>query len=177
MSVLLRPEGTLGAGTANGFFGIYLNGFASNDDLPDLFIGKPGGGALGEYVVEDRGGSGQVSSGVAVRPKPSLLVLKAEFFAGADRFTLFVNPTAGGPEPSGGAVKTGLDLGVVTGVTLYSGGAYSADEIRIGTTFADVASGGGAAVPLPGVVWAGLALLGGVGARRSLRRRGVILSQ
>ena len=172
--MLLQPEGTLDAGVFNGFFGIYLNGGASNDGLDDLFFGKPGGDAIGEYVIEHRGGAGQISSGVdAVVGETALLVVKAEFLAGNDRFTFYVNPTVGGPEPSGGAVKTDLDLGVVTGVTLYSTGAHDVDEIRIGTTYADVVppTGDGSAVPLPGVAWAGMALLGGVGARR-WRNRG-----
>ena len=169
VSVLLQPEGTLNQGVFNGFFGIYLNGGASNDLLDDLFFGKPGGNAINEYVVEHRGGAGQLSSGVdAVVGETALLVVKAEFLAGNDRFTFYVNPTPGGPEPTGGVVKTDLDLGVVTGVTLYSTGAHDVDEIRVGTTFADVVppSGDGTPVPLPGVAWAGMVLLGGIGARR-----------
>src|SRR3954462_7155462 len=56
VSVLLQPRGTLNDGIFSGFFGLPLNGALGND----LFIGKPGGGALEQYVVETRGGGGQV---------------------------------------------------------------------------------------------------------------------
>jgi hypothetical protein len=42
-------------------------------------------------------------------------------------------------------VKTGSDVGPVTGLTIYSTGQFSIDEIRVGTTFADVTP----AVPEP----------------------------
>ena len=61
MSFLIRPQGTLNKGLFGGFFGVTLNGSLGND----LFIGKPGGGAAEQYVLEARGGSGQVTSGTA----------------------------------------------------------------------------------------------------------------
>ena len=76
-----------------------------------------------------------------------LLVLRVDFFAGIDRLTLYANPTPGAAEPFLGAVKQDRDLGTVTGLTLYSTGAFSVDEIRVGTTFADVVPT--AAVPEP----------------------------
>jgi hypothetical protein len=134
-SVVLRPEGTLGAGAFNGFFGVTLETAGE----PELYFGKPGDGAIGQYVVEDRGGAGQVSSGVpAVVGQAALLVLKAQFNPGNDVFTLYVNPAPGGPEPAAGAVKSGSNVGPVTGLTIYSTGAFSIDEIRMGDTFADV---------------------------------------
>ena len=171
LSVLLRPDGTIGAGVFNGFFGIYLDSPVE----PDIFIGKPGGGALGEYVVEDRGGGGQVSSGIAVDlTKAALLVLRADFHANSalpDKFTLYVNP--GATEPSVGAVKNDSNAGTISAVTLYSTGAYSTDEIRIGNTFADVApQAGAAAVPLPGALVPGMVgafVAAGVRRRRAWR--------
>lgn len=175
LSVLLRPDGVLNEGAFNGYFGLYLNGGLSNDLQDDLFIGKPGADAINDYVVEHRGGFGQVSSGVnAVVGETALLVLRADFQAGNDRFTLYVNPTVGAGEPSSGAVKIDLDLFNVTGLTLYSTGAHAVDEIRVGTTYADVvppAGRPGEAVPLPAAVWGGLALMGGVGASRWRRAR------
>lgn len=141
-SVVLRPEGTVGDGAFQGFFGMTLNGTTGDD----LFVGKPGGGDVGRYVVETRGGVGQVATakdvvaGQAVR-----LVVRAEFRAGNDRFVLYVDPPADGPEPATGAVKEDLDLGLVTAVGLYATGAYSADEIRVGRTYAEVV----ATLPLP----------------------------
>ena len=62
LSFLIRPDGTLNAGVLDGFFGVTLNGSLGSD----LFIGKPGGGSLNQYVLETRGGIGQVPSGATV---------------------------------------------------------------------------------------------------------------
>jgi hypothetical protein len=135
LSVLLQPNGTLGQGLFNGFFGVTLNGSLSND----LFLGKPGGGAADQYVLETRGGSGQVASGAATEVgQTTLLVLKAQFQSGNDLFTLYTNPKPGQPEPSSGAQKSDLDLGTVSAIGIYSTGAFTVDEIRIGTAYEDV---------------------------------------
>jgi hypothetical protein len=134
-SFLLQPRGTLNNGIYGGFFGVTLNGSLGND----LFVGKPGGGASGQYVLENRGGYGQVPSGVtAVVGRTALLVVKAEFRPGNDGFSLYVNPKPEHPEPTSGAVKADLDLGTVRDIGIYSAGAFAVDEIRIGTAFADV---------------------------------------
>jgi hypothetical protein len=133
VSFLIQPNGTLGNGVFNGFFGLTLNGSLGKD----LFIGKPGSGT--EYVLETRGGGGQVASNTsAVVGKTALLVVKAEFLSGIDIFTLYTNPVPGAPEPASGVVKTDLYLGTVSAIGIYSSGAFSIDEIRIGTTYADV---------------------------------------
>jgi hypothetical protein len=138
LGFLIQPNGTLNAGIFNGFFGITLNGSLGND----LFIGKPGGGPA-QYVIESRGGSGQIGSGTpAVAGRTVLLVLKAQFMPGNDVFTLYVSPEPGGPEPSSHVVKSDLDLGTVSRIGIYSSGAFTVDEIRIGTTFADVVPAG-----------------------------------
>jgi hypothetical protein len=64
-------------------------------------------------------------------------VVKVEFLDGTDRITLFVDPKPRGAEPGGGVVKTDLDLGVVSSLGVYSGGAFAIDEIRLGATFAE----------------------------------------
>jgi hypothetical protein len=150
VSFLLRPEGTLGAGEFNGFFGLTLE--TATD--PEVYAGKPGDGALSNYVIEDRGGGDQRNSLVPVVPgQTSLLVVKAEFGDAADTFTLFVNPTPGGPEPAVGTVKTS-NTGDILGFTMYSTGEFSMDELRLGETFADVTpvvpEPGGAALVLAG---------------------------
>jgi hypothetical protein len=135
ISFLVRPEGALNAGIFNGFLGLTLNGTLGSD----LFIGKPGGGAENRYVLENRGGFGQVSSNTeAVVGRTALLVVKAQFRTGADVFTLYTNPAPGSPEPATGVVKSDLDLGMVPAIGIYSSGAFTLDEIRIGTTYADV---------------------------------------
>ncbi len=166
LSLLVRPEGVLNAGAFSGFFGL---NFESATE-PELFVGKPGGGATGQYVIEDRGGSGQVSSGVNAQVgETALLVVKAEFSAtGNDTFTLFVNPTLG-VEPLTGAVKSNSNVGSVVGLTIYSTGALRIDELRLGQTFADVTP---AATAVPEPTSLALLLLG-VGAIYFARRRPV----
>ena len=135
ISFLLQPRGTLNSGIFGGFFGLTLNGSLGND----LFIGKPGGGAREEYVLENRGGPGQVPSGTrTVVGRTALLVVKAEFLPGNDVFTLYTNPKPGGAEPASGVTKADLNLGAVSRVGIYSSGAFAVDEVRIGTTYADV---------------------------------------
>jgi len=103
----------------------------------ELSIGKSG--SLKEYHVSQRGGVGRVLSGVeAIVGKTAFLVVKMEFKEGPDRFTLYVNPTPGKPEPAGGVVKDDLDLEFADTLFLYSRAAWSVDEIRLGTTWADV---------------------------------------
>jgi hypothetical protein len=133
VSVLLRPRGTLNDGLDNGFFGLTLAGAQT------LFIGKPGGGALTEYVIELGGGVGQVSSGTnVVVGETMFLVLRAQFLSGNDVLTLYTNVVPGDPEPASGAVKADVDLGITTVVGIFSTGAFGIDEIRIGTTYEEV---------------------------------------
>ena len=135
VSFLIQPRGMLNEGIFGGFFGLTLNGSLGQD----LFIGKPGGGALEQYVLETRGGFGQIPSGVTtVVGETTFLVLKAQFRSGADSFTLYVDPVPGRGEPASGVVKTDLDLGVVSALGIYSTGAFAIDEIRVGTTYTDV---------------------------------------
>ena len=167
-SILLRPDGPVTGGTFNNFFGLYLN--ASNGN--DQFFGKPGNGPTGFYDLEDRGGTDQYNTGtMAVTGQTALLVLRIDFLAsGINRETLYVNPTVGAPEPYLGAVKQDEPIGLITGVTLYSTGAFTADEIRIGTTFADVVPA--ATVPEPSSL--GLCVIfgaAGLGVARIRRHR------
>jgi hypothetical protein len=135
VSVLLRPRGTLNDGIFNGFFGITLSGSLGQE----LFCGKPGAGADTEWVIENRGGAGQVSSGVpTVVGSTALLVVKAEFLSGNDIFTLYTNPMPGAPETVSNVMKSDLDLGTSARIGIYSTGAFDVDEIRIGPTFASV---------------------------------------
>jgi len=138
LSFVLRPHEPLNEGLFGGFFGITLNG-----SLNRLFIGKPGGGATGQYVLETQGGGGQFPSGVQVSThRTALLVVKAQFLPGRDIFTLNVDPKPGRPEPAGGVMKADLDIGTVSQIGIFSTGAFSVDELRIGTSFADVVPAG-----------------------------------
>jgi hypothetical protein len=140
LSFLIQPQGTLHAGVFRGFFGLTLSGSLGSE----LFVGKPGGGADDQYVLEQRGGAFQVPSGAsAVVGRTALLVVRADFRPGKDLFTLYVNPRPRDPEPSSGAVEADLDLGLVSRIGLYSTGAFAVDEVRIGTTYADVVTASG----------------------------------
>jgi Ca2+-binding RTX toxin-like protein len=139
VSYLLRPEGALYDGVFNGFFGLNFGLDLEPTVEPELFIGKPGGTAIDHYVLEDRGGGGQVASGTtAVVGETVLLVAKIQLSAGNDTVTLYVNPTPGGPEPASGTVKNDSNYNTINTVTLYSTGAFSLDELRFGDTYADV---------------------------------------
>jgi hypothetical protein len=140
LSVVLR---TYGIGSPpeislNWFSGLCLGNLGL--DPTQLFLGKPGGGAYDQWVIEDRGGAGQYASGEVIVPAQSaLLVVKMEFGDGApDRFTLYVNPTPGDPEPATGTVKEDRDFGLFDAVAFYANGAFDADELRIGDTFESV---------------------------------------
>lgn len=160
-SFLLRPEGTLHEGAFSGFFGLNLE----SPGEPEIYAGKPGGGQIAQYVIEDRGGGGQVPTGVsAAVGETTFLVVKADFRGGSDVFTLYVNPTPGGPEPASGVVKSS-PFGTASGFTLYSTGAFSVDELRLGTTYADVTP----AIPEPSFAWLAASLLL-IRRRRYLRR-------
>lgn len=129
LSFLLRPLATLGEGQFGGFFGLTLNGNLGGD----LFVGRA---AIEPYILETRGGTGQIPSDVPAQVnRTALLVVKAEFASGNDTFTLYVNPNPRDPEPATGFVKSDLDLGTVSAIGVYSTGAFAIDEIRMGPTF------------------------------------------
>lgn len=170
-SFLIRRD-TLGPDPTNNgpdFGGLV---FGDEHNPNSLFVGKPGGGTVGNFALENGAGAGQVAS---TRPEvlgtTALLVVRFDFLAGNDTFRLYVNPTPGGTEPSvADATKTDLDLTSFVGVSISTGAAnsWSIDEIRIGNTFADVV----VPVPEPGSI--ALVLTGGLAAvwhaRRTRRR-------
>lgn len=142
------------------FFGMYLHGSSQ-----DLFVGKPGGGATGQWVLEQRGGNAQAASGQAVGTDTTLLVVKMDFGASADAISLYVNPTWGGAEPIANVTTNLMNLGSISGLGLFGSHAYAIDEIRLGHRFADVAGG---TVPEP-ASW--LLMIPGLMATLGLRRR------
>lgn len=167
ISMLIGPDGPVGEGAFGGFFGMYLDSAAG--DANDLFFGKPGNRS--QWSVETRGGDGQSASNyTAVSGRTDLLVLKADLRPGADQFTLWVNRPLGGGDPSSfDAFKGDLDVGTVSGLVLYGTGSFAVDEIRVGTTYADVTVSP-AAVPEPSSL-ALLGLLGTAGGFASWRKR------
>ena len=133
LSILVRPDATP---AASSYFGLQLLGSAG----ADLFAGKPGGGATQKYVLENAGGGGQVATMRDVTANAVvLLVLRLEFNAGNDHISLYVNPALGAAEPAvADAVKTDLNLGTSVVPALTGPAAWSADELRVGDTFASV---------------------------------------
>jgi hypothetical protein len=100
------------------------------------------------FVLERVGGSGRVIvSGITPSPGQTyLLTVKMEFTDGADAITLYVNPTPGLAEPNSPftATKSNLDLGTFTEIGLSGGRLLlnnnsRLDELRIGSSFSDVA--------------------------------------
>jgi hypothetical protein len=130
LSFRIRPDGVLGAGAFNGFLGLTFN--------DELFVGKPGGGALNEWVIEQRGGTNPVNSGRRVASgQTDLLVLKLDFRL-PRRVFLWVNPAADDVEPArADAVHTALPA-TISALGLYSTGAFSFDDLRVGEAYADV---------------------------------------
>jgi hypothetical protein len=83
-----------------------------------------------------------------VSGETAFLVVRLDFAAGNDTATLYVNPTPGSltpDSPAGGiAVKSDVNLGSFTRVALAKGQGFtsndpSLDELRIGTSYQDVA--------------------------------------
>jgi hypothetical protein len=148
-SILIRPEALV---TSSNYWGLQL--FANNGGS-DLFIGKPGDsldygleystntivGTTTNTVFVDSFSSTQAASN-----QPVFLVTRVVFLPSgtSDQYNLYVNPTPGEPEPATPNATLIGYLGTQNGVAFNSGDNGSGgtqtsfDEIRIGTTFADV---------------------------------------
>jgi hypothetical protein len=109
-----------------------------------IFVGDP---AINNfYFLGDRGDGEFASTSVPVTPfVTAFLVLRIDFLAGADTIRLFVNPAPGGPAPTvASATKTDRDLATIDRIGVFSVDSNgdprgSIDEIRIGSSFSDVA--------------------------------------
>ena len=131
LSFLHRPDGEEDYGS------IVLGTGQGNE----LAIGKSA--STGEYYISNRGGVGRVLSGVPGEVgRTRFVVVKMEFRAGPDRFTLYMDPVPGTAEPGDGVVKEDLDLQYAEKIFLYSRASWSVDEIRLGTSWEDVTPAG-----------------------------------
>lgn len=142
-SFLLRPEASVGTSSAE----LRLTGSANT-------VGFGLNSNSGAYLIDQAGtGAGQtVSSSTATVNSPVLLVLKAVFAAGAgaDAFSLFYNPAVGSTEGAAAATRT-FDVGTVSALSIFGTLAFSVDEIKVGSAYADV-------VPEPSTYAAGAAV-------------------
>jgi hypothetical protein len=112
--------------------------------LGQLRIGRAGGsGGNGppsaNWSFDNAGGTGPVISDVpAVNGQTVLLAVHMTFLAGHDNIDLFVNPAPGAAPTIPNAHKTDIDL-TVNQVLISCNQTVSAfDELRLGTTYADV---------------------------------------
>ncbi len=146
--------------TGGGFGGLVISGSADGVVLGDA------GGSNTNYVAEKLFGGGFANSGVAITPgDETFLVARIDFNSdpgGLDTVSLFVNP--GTTQPGASTSTVDLNFGTLDQIGLISGDGttFNLDEIRLGSSYADVA-----AIPEPASVallGAGLALV--VGRRR-----------
>jgi len=119
----------------------------ADDGYGSLVVGTGQGRELGigrsrsapQFHLAQRGGVGRVyADQEAIVGQTVFMVVKMEFMEGPDRFTLFMNPSPGQPEPPADVVKEDMDLAQATHFFLYSRSAWSVDEIRLGKTWAEV---------------------------------------
>jgi len=75
---------------------------------------------------------------------------------------MYVNPLAGQPEPGSGFVKNDVNVSTITGLGLYSTGAFRIDELRVGQTFTDVTPAQTRPVPEGGAGWVVVVTLAGM---------------
>ena len=139
---LTTPLGADGTTAYLGFL-IQPNELVSNGyagfALGDMFVGIL---QSGFYGVQSADGISNRSSSTTVplQNVTTFLVVRITFQPGADKIELFINPTPGQPLPdTPNAVKTDLDLGTITSVRMMADHAVELDELRLGTTFEDVA--------------------------------------
>ena len=127
LSFLYRPDGLGGYGSV----------VVGSGQGRELSIGRSSSSP--QFHISQRGGTGRVySDQEATVGQTVFIVVKMEFMEGPDRFTLYLNPSPGQPEPAEGMAKQDLDLTEAPRLFLYSRSAWSVDEIRIGKTWAEV---------------------------------------
>jgi hypothetical protein len=142
-SFILKRTVAGNGGVTNPDYGGLLLG-ANPDASKNLFIGKPGGGASTKYVLESEDGTNQGASNVTeVLGTQGYLVAKITFHdATPDDVSLYVNPSTLAPEGSlvaDASLQIALapfnDFFISTGTSA----TWVVDELKMGTTFVDVA--------------------------------------
>lgn len=135
-SLLLRPDA--------GF------GFYGGLNIGGLFFGASGNQTV--YGLEGPASDLALSSTPIVQGADALLVVQANFGTVNDTFNLYVDPSLPGAQPAVADATLVLGVsGASNNLYINNAGGWSYDELRIGTTYADV-------VPVPEP--AGAVLLG-----------------
>jgi hypothetical protein len=131
-SILIRPDN---APTTTNFYGLELYTSLGNGNV---FVGKNGAGL--NWGLQQN--SNQVFSSVACTISQTVfLVVRGEYTpSNSNTFRLYVNPTPGAPEPGTADAIITANLGTQNGLNLTTsnGGLATFDELRIGTSYADV---------------------------------------
>ncbi len=131
-SILIRPDNTP---TTTNYYGLELYTSLGNGNV---FVGKNGAGL--NWGLQQN--SNQVFSSVACTMSQTVfLVVRGEYTASStNTFRLYVNPTPGAPERAAPDAILTANLGTQNGLNLTTGngGLATFDELRIGTTYADV---------------------------------------
>ncbi len=132
------------------------------------FIGYANSGV---FVVQTQGGGNDVN-GPSVSPNTTYLMVLEDIAnsSGPDTLNLWVNPATGVTAPSGTPTITDNligPIGDISGIGTNDGSySNSYDEIRIGTSYADV-------TPVPEPATLGLVAIGGLGLLLLKRRKAV----
>jgi hypothetical protein len=130
ISFLMQPEGILHQGAFEGWFGLSLLGSTQVNVVMTSF---------GDLYTLEVGGTASSTTKNAVVGQTNLFVLRFDFTEGVDPVRLYINPQPGSPEPAvANASQINLDVNLINQVSLTGPGAFSFDELRVGSTFADV---------------------------------------
>ena len=116
-----------------------LSFFDANDGAERLFLGQTFQAT--NYGFERSGGA-SATTGTAVSSSPTFLVAEFIFQAGNDTVNLYVNPTPGLAAPDVAATSASVSDFYFDRIRLQSGldggETFNFDEVRLGTTYADV---------------------------------------
>jgi hypothetical protein len=130
VSFLMRPEGILNQGAFDGWYSVSLRG----DHQTNVVMGS-----TSDLYGLEVSGTATATNKKAVLGQSILFVLRFNFTEGVDPVRLYINPQPGAPEPAIAAVsQINLDVDLINQIVLAGPGANSIDEIRVGTTYADV---------------------------------------
>ncbi len=131
-SFVMEPQGTVGDGAFEGWFGFALLAGARN-----IVVGKDS--FHGTFSLTDNLGDPSVETNIPVVSGQShLFVLETDFHPGNDTYKLYIDPATGQPQPATPAATLDFDLQTIPTIGFAGPGAFGFDELRIGTTWADV---------------------------------------